>query len=75
MTSKEYREKIYVAALLTVGAGVISLAGRKTMKEPMGFPTTISGSAKLLGAYALSAALIKVLVDKKWLSNNPFETS
>ncbi len=72
MTSKEYGDKIYTAALLTVGAGAISLAGRKTIKEPMGFPTTMYGSAKLLVAFALSASLVKMLGDKNWLPKSPF---
>ena len=72
MTSKEYGEKIYDAALVTVGAGVLSYAGRKTMKEPLGFPTTLIGAVKLVVAVGVSASLVKVLNDKKWLPKNPF---
>ena len=73
-TAKEYGEQLYDAAVLTVGAVVVSYASRKLTKDTLGVPMTLGGSAKLALAFGLSAIGVKVLKDKKYLPDNPFKT-
>ncbi len=44
---KEYGAQLYDTAVLTAGAGGISFASRKLMKETQGVPMTLGGMAKL----------------------------
>ena len=72
--ANEYREQLYEAAVLTVGAVGVSYASRKLTKDTLGVPMTLGGSAKLALAFGLSAIGVKMLNDKKYLPDNPFKT-
>ena len=71
--SKEYGEQLYEAAVLTVGAVGVSYVSRKLLKDTLGVPMTLSGSAKLALAFGLSVIAVKMLKDKKVLPDNPFK--
>ncbi len=73
--SKEYGEKFYDAALLTVGAVGISFVSKKLTKETLGVPMSLSGATKLALAFGLSTIGVKMLKDKSMLPDNPFKTT
>ena len=73
--AKEYGEQLYDAAVLMDGAVAVSYASRKPSKDTLGVLMTLSGSAKLVLAFGLSAIGVKTLKDKKILPDNPFKAS
>ena len=71
--TKEVLNNLYNAGLITAGAGVVSLASSKLLRENLGVTRTMQNLVKMAVAVGGGSLLVKFAQKKDWVPSEPFK--
>ena len=73
LTKEEVLNSLYNAGLITAGAGVVSLASSKMLRENLGVTRTMQNLVKMAVAVGGASLLVKFAQKKDWMPSEPFK--
>ena len=73
LTKEEVLNSLYNAGLITAGAGAVSLASSKMLKENLGVTRTMQNLVNMAVAVGGGSLLVKFAQKKDWVPSEPFK--